>query len=172
MNNNNNILTNDNIISYDSLMKGRSTLFLKTVVFLFAVAVFVLCIFLIRALLTQPVGGYFPILLGMLAAAVPFFAGARETLKILHLIDHKKAFTTLSLHSLRRITYYGVVISLLYGGGMPYIYRVAQRDDAPGVILLGLIFTFVPMIAAIFAALLQRLIQNAIDLKSENDLTV
>jgi hypothetical protein len=60
----------------------------------------------------------------------------------------------------------------LYGVGMPYIFIVAERDDAPGVVLLGLIFTFAPMAVAVFSAILQQLLQNAINLKSENELTV
>ncbi len=152
--------------------KRASTLFLKTVIVLFGLAVFALCVFLTSELLTQGLGGYFPIVVGMLIAAIPFFIGAYQTLKLLNYIDNNKAFSHLSIQALKTIKYCGIAISALYGVGMPYIFLVAERDDAPGVVLLGLIFTFAPMMVAVFAAVLQNLLQNAINLKSENDLTV
>ena len=56
--------------------------------------------------------------------------------------------------------------------GFPYIFRAADLEDAPGVVLIGLIFTFAPLIIATFASIFQKMLQNAIDIKSENDLTV
>jgi hypothetical protein len=55
---------------------------------------------------------------------------------------------------------------------MPLMIYAAQRDDAPGVVLLGLVFIFATLVVGVFAAVLERLLQNAIDIKSENDLTV
>ena len=55
---------------------------------------------------------------------------------------------------------------------MPLFYLIAEMDDAPGIILIGLVLIFASMVIAVFAAVLQRLLQEAIDIKSENDLTV
>lgn len=49
---------------------------------------------------------------------------------------------------------------------------MAEIDDAPGIILLGMVMIFASMEIAVFAAFLQRLLQEAIDIKSENDLIV
>lgn len=154
------------------MVKNGSTLFLKTVVSLGSAVVLIFCGFLIKVLLTEDVGGYFYILIGMLAAAIPFFIGVYNVLKLLNLIDRKKAFTKNSVKYLNIIKYCGIAISTLYGLSLPYIFIVAERDDAPGVVLLGLIFTFSPMAVSIFAAVFQKLLQDAIDLKSENDLIV
>lgn len=155
------------------ITKRGSTLFLKIVIVLFGLAVAALCIFLLSELITaEKLGGYRPIIIGMLIAAIPFFIGAYQTLKLLNNIDSNKAFSSVSIQALNTIKYCGGAISALYGVGMPYIFIVAERDDAPGVVLLGLIFTFAPMAVAVFAAVLQRLLQNAMDLKSENELTV
>lgn len=152
--------------------KSRSTLFLKIVVLLFGTAVFALCIFLTYALFKANVGEYRPILIGMLGAGIPFFIGIYQTFKLLQYIDQKKAFTIYSVNALNKIKYCGIAISVIYGIGLPYIFIVAERDDAPGVILLGLIFTFAPMLIAVSATIFQKLLQNAIHLKSENELTV
>jgi len=42
---------------------------------------------------------------------------------------------------------------------------VAQQDDAPGVVLLGLIFTFVPLMIAVLASLISRHVQDTINIK-------
>lgn len=153
-------------------MKHSSTLFLKAVVAFIGIAVLGFCAFLIYTLLTQKIGGYGPILVGMLVAAIPFFVGVFQTFKLLNYIDSNTAFSHRSIEALKIIKFCGAIISVLYGVGMPYIYIVAERDDAPGVILIGFIFTAAPMVVAVFAAVLQKLLQNAIDIKSENDLTV
>jgi hypothetical protein len=49
---------------------------------------------------------------------------------------------------------------------------MAEVDDAPGLILVGMVPIFTSLVIAVFAAVLQRLLQEAIDIKSENDLTV
>lgn len=153
-------------------MKRSSTLFLKAVVFLIGTAVLALCGFLTYGLITQDLGGYFPIVAGMLVAAIPFFMGLYQSLKLLSYIDNNKAFSHFSIKALNTIKQCGIIIGTLYGVGMPYIFIVAERDDAPGVVLLGLIFTFSPFAVAVLAVILQKLLQNAIDLKSENELTV
>ncbi len=65
-----------------------------------------------------------------------------------------------------------MTISILYVTGMPFLYLMGEMDDAPGIILLGMVIIFASMVIAVFAAVLQRLLQEAINIKSENDLTV
>ncbi|KYD16710.1 hypothetical protein B4119_0276 [Parageobacillus caldoxylosilyticus] len=49
---------------------------------------------------------------------------------------------------------------------------MAEVDDAPGIILIGMVIIFGCMVVAVFASILQKLLKNAIDIKSENDLTI
>jgi len=55
---------------------------------------------------------------------------------------------------------------------MPLYYIVARAGDAPGIIVIGIVFIFAPLVVSVFAAVLQKLLQNAIDIKRENDLTI
>lgn len=55
---------------------------------------------------------------------------------------------------------------------LPFVYVVAEKDDAPGLILMGMVPVFASLVIAVFSAVLQRLLQEAIDIKSENDLVV
>ena len=117
-------------------------------------------------------GGYDPILLGMYVPAIPFFIALYQSLKLLGLIDKNKAFSEHAVEAIKKIKYCALVISGLYAAGMPYIFYVADKDDAPGVVAIGLVIIFASVVIAIFAALLQKLLQNVIDIKSENELTV
>lgn len=101
-----------------------------------------------------------------------YFSMHFKTLKLLNYIDTNKTFSELPIKALKNIKYSGITIAALFSAGIPYIYYAADKDDAPGVILVGMLFIFFSVVVATFAAVLQKLLQNAIDIKSENDLTV
>lgn len=44
----------------------------------------------------------------------------------------------------------------MYFIGLPYILYVARMDDAPGVMLIGLIFAFAPLAIAIMASVVRQ----------------
>ncbi|MCL5666164.1 MAG: DUF2975 domain-containing protein [Patescibacteria group bacterium] len=154
-------------------MKKSSTLFLKFAVFTIGLAVLALCVFALPAgIMAENAGRYRYILLGMYIPAIPFYFGLYQAYKLLNLIDQNKAFSHLSIDVLKIIKYCAFVISALYAAGMPYIFSVAQDDDAPGVVAIGLVIIFASFVVAVFAAVLQRLLGDALEIKKENDLTV
>jgi hypothetical protein len=154
-------------------MKRGSTLFLKTAILLLGIFALGLCIFILPAgIMSDRVGFYRPILIGMYVPAVPFFVGLWQAFKLLTYVDKNEAFSAKSLRSLNIIKYCGGLIGLLYALALPYIYYAATSDDAPGVMLLGLIFTFAPLTIAVMAAVFQKQLKNVIEAKSENDLIV
>lgn len=154
-------------------MKQGSTLFLKIAVIFLGAAALALCVFVLPATIGEiSMDGYDPILLGMYVPAVPFFFALYQAMKLLNYIDKKKAFSELSVESLRSIKYCAAMIALIYAAGLPYIYRVADLDDAPGVVAIALVIIFASVIISAFAALLQKLLREALDIKSENELTV
>lgn len=154
-------------------MKRGSTTFLKAVVWLIGLAVLALCIFALPPLIASERTGYYrPILLGLYVPALPFFLALYQSLKLLSYIDTNKAFSEFSVKTLRHIKYCGVAISALFTAGMPYIFHAADRDDAPGVVAIGLVIIFASLVVATFAAVLQKLLRDALEIKSENDLTV
>jgi hypothetical protein len=154
-------------------MNQSSSLFLKLVIFLIAIIVLALLVYVFpQLILTDRTGMYRPILIGMYVPAIPFFIGLFQGLKLLNLIDKNNVFTSQSVQALKIIKYCAVAISALYAAGMPYIFYVAQLDDAPGVVAIGFVIVFASFVVGTAAALFQRLFQNAVDIKAENDLTV
>jgi hypothetical protein len=78
----------------------------------------------------------------------------------------------LSVAALKAIRNCGIIIAAIFAAAMPYVYYVAEKDDAPGVIIIGLVIVFASTLVAVIAAVLQRLLKSAIEIKKENDLTV
>lgn len=112
------------------------------------------------------------VFINLYATAIPFYYALYQAFKLLSYIDKNNAFSELSVSALKNIKYCAMTISVLYVLGMPLFYLIAERDDAPGFIIIGMIMILASMVIAVFAAVLQRLLQDAIDIKSENDLTV
>lgn len=156
-------------------MKKGSTLFLKSVIVLMGLGALALCVIgLPRLIKTEWTGDfdYGWIFVGLYAPAIPFFIALRQALKLLGYVDENTAFSELSVTALKKIKRCALVISGLFAAGLPYIFQVAERDDAPGVMLIGIIISGASFVIAVFAAVLQKLVQNAVAIKSENDLTV
>ncbi|MFC5446639.1 DUF2975 domain-containing protein [Paenibacillus aestuarii] len=160
-------------------MKQGTTLFLKVAIVLIGIPVLALCIFLLPkigsfAAELYPDHAYVQLLvdIDLYATAIPFFWALYQAFKLLSYIDKNKAFSELSVQALKVIKYCAIIFSGLYVIGLPLLYLIAEKDDAPGIIVIALILIFAAMVIAVFAAVLQRLLQEAIDIKSENDLTV
>jgi hypothetical protein len=108
----------------------------------------------------------------MYVSVIPFFVALYQAFKLLIYIDKNQAFSELSVKALKNIKFCAMTISGLYVVIMPFVYLVADLDDAPGLIIIGMVPIFASIVIAVFAAVLQRLLQEAIDIKSENDLIV
>lgn len=160
-------------------MKKGSTIFLRVVIYILGLAVLAFCIFGLPPI-TKGTALEFPpiaplreaILFGLWMTAIPFFFALYQSLKLLSYIDKNIAFSTLSVLALKRIKYSALTMTGLYMLGMPVAMLVAEWDDAPGLIPIAFLAACTPMVIAVFAAVLEKLVQSAIDLKAENELTV
>jgi hypothetical protein len=91
---------------------------------------------------------------------------------LLRFIDQNTAFSGSSVRALANIKYCAISMTAVYLVCVPFLFPIADMDDAPGLLIIGAVFACSPLVIAVFAAVLQRLLQNAIDIKSENDLTI
>lgn len=160
-------------------MNKGSTLFLKLAVIMIALPILALCIYglptIVKNSMLHPweLNRYlYGIIGGMYVSAIPFFYALFQAMKLLGYIDKNNAFSFDSVQALNRIKWSGLSISAIYIILMPLFYIIGELDDAPGVIVVGMVFTFAPAVVAVFAAVLQRLLKEAVDMKAENELTV
>lgn len=163
-------------------MKRSSTLFLKAAVVFIGIPVLAACLFLLPQIANEANEAaqrgsdiafvVYGLLLVMYVSAVPFYFALYQAFHLLSYIDKNKAFSLLSVRALKKIKKCALIISSLYVIALPFVAILAEVDDAPGLILIGMIMIFAPLVIAVFAAVLQRLLQEAIEIKSENDLIV
>ncbi|MCT1902942.1 DUF2975 domain-containing protein [Oceanobacillus sojae] len=158
-------------------MKRGTTVFLKITVLLIGATVLALCIFLLPWLANYSVKMFpeyaylqYPVLIGLYVTAIPFFIALYQALRLLSCIDNNNAFSELSVKALQNIKYDAIVISALYIIGAVSLLLLNALH--PGIALIGLTIILASAVIAVFAEVLQRLLRNALDMKSENDLTV
>ena len=154
-------------------LERSSTLFLKLILLILSVAVLILCgLLLYQIIKSDSLGYYRPILIGVVISTIPLLYIFYQALNLLNNIDKNLSLTDSSVKSLRIIKVCSFLISLMYLIGSPLIFNAAERDDAPGVVLINLILIIGPFSVGVFTYILQKLLINAIGYKSENELTI
>ncbi len=161
------------------MLKKSSTLFLKIVLVFIALPILIGLLWLPQiegrnALASNRILIYFndPFLAYVYIGSIPFFVGIYFAIKLLGLIERNKAFSKESVKTLRNMKFSALALMGFISAAMPWIFMFAQDDDAPGVVLLGLGAAFISGVLAAACAVFQKLFQNAVDIKEENDLTV
>jgi hypothetical protein len=158
------------------LQRG-STLFLKGVIILIAIGALAAMIRFPqlegRAANLDLVSIYTdPFIIYGYLASVPFFVALFQTFKLLGYIEHNNAFSQTAVNALRSIKYCALILIAALIAGIVYIRFASGGDDPAGAIAVGICVTFAFVVIATGATVFESLLQNAVDLKSENDLTV
>ncbi len=159
-------------------MKKSSTVFLQTIVVLLGIGAFAL-------LLWEPtIEGrnvnstlyevYFndPFLVLVYLGSIPFFVGLYKAFKILGYVGNNKAFSQEVVNAFRTIKYCAITIIGFVVVEEIIILMNHGNDDAAGGVFMGILITVGSIIVAAAANTFERTLQKAVDIKSENDLTV
>ncbi|EOI6518014.1 DUF2975 domain-containing protein [Enterococcus faecium] len=107
---------------------------------------------------------YFALLLGIIIA---YFL-----LRLLKQIEENQAFSNQSLDILKKIERTILIIGFAFFGLLPKFLKVAYLDDAPGLMLVGIAVVFIPFAVYTLTSVLENLLEHAILLKTDHDLTV
>jgi hypothetical protein len=115
-----------------------------------------------------------PFLAYIYIASIPFFVALFQAFKGLGYARENKIFSQTAVKSLGTIKYCALIIAGSTVAADIYIKIAAQssHDDSAGAVMLGIVIAFVSVVIAAVAAVFEKILQNAVDLKSENDLTV
>jgi Flp pilus assembly pilin Flp len=106
-------------------------------------------------------------------ASIAFFVALYQAFKLLGYIGQNKVFSLNSVKALRNIKYCAIALSILIVMAILYIRIFHNKDDDPaGAIAMGILATFISIVVASAAAVFEKTLQSAVDIKSENDLTV
>jgi hypothetical protein len=149
-------------------MKKQTTTFLKLAVLFIAIPILSFFIIVLPGVATglshafpvSPYVQYFGFI-GLYGAVTPFLIAVYLTLKLLINTKKDKAFSEASLMALKNIKYCGRIISVLYVIGMPLLFLMGDADDAPGVVLFGLIVILAGIVSTFFAAGFEKRFKRA-----------
>lgn len=159
-------------------MGKRSTIFLQIVVVLLGIGALALLLWEphlegrnANATLFQI---YFndPFLLLVYTGAVPFFFALYQAFRLLGYAGQNKIFSEAAVKALRTIKYCALIIVGFVAVEEIIILLNHGDDDAAGAIFLGILITFGSFVVATATAVLEHALRSAVELKSENDLTV
>ena len=159
-------------------MKRVSIIFLQAVIVLIGIVALAI---LIRLPLTEGRAANLdlfsiysdPFILYGYAASIAFFVALYKAFKLLGYIGQNQVFSSNSVNSLKSIKFCAIVLSILIVVAGLYIRLFHDKDDDPaGFLAICMVTTFVSIVVATAAAIFERILHNAIDLKSENDLTI
>ena len=158
-------------------LKQGSTLFLKIVICLIAIGALIWLLWFPqiegRAVNLDLFSIYAdPLIIYGFLASIPFFVALYHGIKLLSYMDQNKVFSESAVKAVRNIKYCAITLSGLIVVGILYVRLVANGEDAAGVTAVSIFTTFACIVIATAAAVFERLLQNAVDIKSENDLTV
>ena len=159
-------------------MKKVSTIFLQAVIVLIGSVMLAL---LIRLPLTEGRAANLdllsiyadPFIVYGYMASIAFFVVLYQAFRLLGYIRQNKVFSLSSVKALRTIKYSAFTLGILIVLAGIYIRLFhAEGDDPAGFLAMCIVTTFISIVAATAAAVFEKTLQSAIDIKSENDLTV
>ncbi|QWC00507.1 DUF2975 domain-containing protein [Mycoplasmatota bacterium] len=100
----------------------------------------------------------FVLMISIYIIAFPYIFALIETFKILLNIQKEKYFSKSTEKSLKNICGLAYLIAFILFLDLPFIYRIANMDDAPGLIVIGLFFMMFTLSIGVFAGLLKRIV--------------
>ena len=114
-----------------------------------------------------------PFILYGYATSIAFFVALYKAFNLLGYIRQNKLFSLNSVRTLRSIKYCAILLSILIAMAGLYIMIFHNKDDDPaGFLAMCIVFTFISIAAATAVAVMEKILQNAVDMKTENDLTI
>ncbi len=112
-----------------------------------------------------------PFLAYAYVASIPFFAALYQIFKVLGYARHNKVFSQSAVKALGTTKYCAMSIIGFVAGGELFI-MFGSSDDRAGGVFMGILVTFGSIVIATAAAVFEKLLQSAVEMKSEHDLTV
>jgi len=112
-----------------------------------------------------------PFLAFAYVASIPFFMALYQAFKVVGYAGHNKVFSPAAVNALRTIKFCAIAIIGFVAVSVVFM-PFSDPDDRPPGVVMRLVIAFGSIVIATAAAMFERILKNAVDIKSENDLTV
>lgn len=113
-----------------------------------------------------------PLIIYVYIASISFFVGLYQAFKLLNFIDANKVFSQGAVDTLKNMKFASLILIGFIIGAILFLHFFEKGDDIAGPTGLGVILSFAVAVIATATAVFQKILQKAVDMKSENDLTV
>jgi len=114
-----------------------------------------------------------PFLAYAYTGSIAFFIALFQAFKLLGNVRRGEVFSQSSVKALRTVKFCAMTLIAFLLGADAYFWIFQRgKDDIAGGVMLSLILIFICAVVATAAAVFERTLQSAVELKSENDLTV
>ncbi len=111
-----------------------------------------------------------PLILYGYATSVAFFVALYKAFKLLGHIGQNKEFSLHSVSTLKSIKYCAIILAILIMMAGLFISIFHHKDDDPaGFLAMCIVIIFVCIVVAAAAAVFEKILQNGMDLKLENE---
>ncbi|EEI20315.1 hypothetical protein HMPREF0497_0884 [Lentilactobacillus buchneri ATCC 11577] len=145
------------------------TSFLKLVLVGLKLGVLLLCVLAFPALLKK-LGVIYPqyvverllFMTSLYTSAILFYVAGINAYRILNLINQHNVFSATTINAIARIKKMILGMGICYTLFLPFIYRVADSEDAPGLVLMFGVVALVPYVVSVFAAILEKLAKQVV----------
>ncbi|UCS92729.1 DUF2975 domain-containing protein [Echinicola marina] len=158
-------------------MKRYSTIFLQVIIVFIGILAFVFLLwgphFEGRNVNATAFEIYFqdPFLAYVYIASIPFFIGLYQAFRVLGEVRRDRVFSQGTVKALGSIKLCAMLMIGLVVMSAFFLFSGDPEDRPPGI-TMRMIVIFISTVVAIAAAIFEHILQKAVDLKSENDLTV
>jgi hypothetical protein len=156
-------------------MKKNSTIFLQVALVLTGIVALAI---MIRFPLTEGRAAHLdlfsiyadPFLVYGYLSSIVFFVALYQAFKLLGYIRKNKVFSASSVKTAGKIKYCAIVLAVLIVLAGLYIRIFHAKDDDPaGFMAICIVTIFICMIIATTAAVFEKILQNGLDIQSENE---
>lgn len=105
-------------------------------------------------------------------ASISFFVALYQAFKVLGYVKQNRIFSQVALRAFRIIRRCAIsLLGFLMAAEGYFLIVVRGQDDIAGGVAMGLFLSFVFAVVAAAAALSERILQDAVNMKSETDLS-
>lgn len=156
-------------------MKKNATIFLQVVLVLICIVALAI---IIRFPLTEGRATNLdlfsiyadPFLVYGYLCSIAFFVALYQAFKLLGYIRQNKVFSPNSVRTAKSIKYCALTLgSLIVMAGLYIRVFSDKNEDSAGFIAICIVITFISIVVAITAAVFEKILQNGVDIKLENE---
>ncbi len=107
------------------------------------------------------------------AASIAFFVALYKAFKLLAYVGQNDVFSSNAVKAIKGIKFCAIILFVSIATAGLYIELFHSKEDDPaGFLAICIVAACATAVVATTAAIVERILQKAVDMKSENDLTI